>query len=489
MLVAEVIQQGAPERVALYGDTPVTYRELGIQVAKFREVMAAKGVGRGDRVGLLATNSPTFIYTYFATQELGAVTVPLNSMLTDTEADYIVRDAGVRLLVAMKPVEVSCEVLLMEELARQAAQVEATPAPSLDGVKDTDVCTLIYTSGTTGRPKGAMLSHRNLVSNVRQFNQALPHHASDNVLCALPMYHCFGWTTCVMNPLLVGAGITPVASPLPSEITKAIATHGVTVVFLVPPLYHLLSRAGDVNAMATVRLFVSGGASLPEPVARGFEERFGHAILEGYGLSEASPVVAVNLEEKNKLFSIGPALPTVDVRIDGTDDADYRPGTIGELLVRGDNVMSGYWNLPEASAEALKDGWLHTGDLAYMDEDRYIYIVDRSKDMVIVNGENVYPREVEDAMYQFPGISEVAVVGHKDGLRGQYVCAYVVMKDGETFDKQRMRRFLSERLAGFKLPRKYVVLDALPKNSTGKILKRVLQESETFSEGSEPDTK
>ncbi len=482
MLVAEVIKQGAPERIALYGATPVTYRELGIQVGRYREVLAGKGITRGDRVGLLATNSPAFMYTYFAAQQLGAVTVPLNSMLTDAEADYIVRDAGVRLLVSMKPVDVATDVLLLGELAELAQAVgEPGPAPDLTEVAETAVCTLIYTSGTTGRPKGAMLSHRNLVSNVRQFNQALPHRAEDNVLCALPMYHCFGWTTCVMNPLLVGAGITPVASPLPSEITKAIATYGVTVVFLVPPLYHLLLRSGEVEALDSVRLFVSGGASLPEPVAKGFAEGFGRPILEGYGLSEASPVVAVNLESKNKIFSIGPALPTVDVRIDGTDPAHYTAGTIGELLVRGDNVMSGYWNLPEASAEALKDGWLHTGDLAYMDEDRYIYIVDRSKDMIIVNGENVYPREVEDAMYRYPGVSEVAVVGHKDGLRGQYVCAYVVMKDGETFDKQQMRRFLSEQLAGFKLPRKYVVLDALPKNSTGKILKRVLQESETFA--------
>lgn len=489
MLIAEVIKQGAPERIALYGETPVTYRALGEAVARYREVLAQKGVTRGDRVGLLATNSPAFIYAYFAAQELGAVTVPLNTMLTDTEADYIIRDAGVRLLVSMKAMDVSTEVLLLSDLETQAAAAVPSAAPSLADVKDTDVCTLIYTSGTTGRPKGAMLSHRNLVSNVRQFNEALPHSAEDNVLCALPMYHCFGWTTCVMNPLLRGAGITPVASPLPSEITKAIQTHGVTVVFLVPPLYHLLMRSGDVEAMQTVRLYVSGGASLPEPVAKGFAERFGRAILEGYGLSEASPVVAVNLESKNKLFSIGPALPTVDVRIDGTDPEAYVPGTIGELLVRGANVMSGYWNLPDASAEALKDGWLHTGDLAYVDEDDYIYIVDRSKDLIIVNGENVYPREVEDVMYQFPGVSEVAVVGHKDGLRGQYVCAYLVMKEGETFDKQAMRHFLSQRLAGFKLPRKYVLLDALPKNSTGKILKRVLQESETFVAGDDAENK
>lgn len=485
MFLEEILNLWDRNKIAIHGERNITYGELADQVAKYRSVLAAAGVQKGDRVGLYAANTPDFIYVYFATVSLGAIIVPINFQLTDREVDFIVRDSGMKLVAAMRPLKIDCHCVLLQDLAAAAATADPAAAKIPAGRSEHDVCTLIYTSGTTGNPKGAMLTHYNLSFNVRQFNQVLPHYETDNVLCVLPMYHCFGWTTCVMNPLLRGGSITPLVSVLPSEIMAAIARYKVTIAFLVPPLYHLLARAGKPELMKTVRRYISGGASLPEPVATAFEEKFGKPILEGYGLSEASPVVAVNPEEKHKMYSIGPGVPDLEVMIDGYDPAHYEPGKIGELLVRGGNVMKGYWNLPEATAEALRGGWLHTGDMAYMDEDRYIYIVDRSKDMVIVNGENVYPREVEDAMYRFPGISEVAVVGHSDGLRGQYVCAYLVMKEGEKFDKQAMRQHLSELLAPFKMPREYVVLDALPKNSTGKILKRVLQESDTFTQDGE----
>lgn len=482
MFLEEYLAQTAPERIAIQGPAPVRYGALTEEIARFRTVLAELGVGKGDRVGLYSPNCAEFIYTYFATVSLGAIIVPINCMLTKDEVGYIVEDAGISVLVSSTEFTTSAQDLLLTDLTKRAAAVtECIPAET-ERTAD-DVCTLIYTSGTTGRPKGAMLTQRNLVANVEQFNRVLPHEPEDNVLCVLPMYHCFGWTTCVMNPLLRGASLTPVATFLPGEILQAIAQYRTTVVFLVPPLYHLLVRLAKPESLTSVRRFVSGGASLPEPVARKFEEIYGLPILEGYGLSEASPVVAVNPEAKHKYFSIGPSLPGVDVRIDAEEP--YVAGTIGELLVRGDNVMKGYWKLPEASAEALRDGWLHTGDLAYCDEDGYIYIVDRSKDMIIVNGENVYPREVEDAIYRFPGVSEVAVVGHPGGLRGQFVCAYIVMHEGQQLVVQDLRRFLAKQLAGFKLPRKYVVLDALPKNSTGKILKRVLQESETFRDEEE----
>lgn len=480
MLLEEAISGHSAERIALHGDMPVTYGQLHEWIARYRTALGALGVEKGDRVGLYAPNVPEFIYTYFAAVSLGAIIVPINCLLTEREVDYIAQDAGLRLIVSAKSMAVACPCALLADLHQQAQEV-AQQVPSTAERSEDDVCTLIYTSGTTGNPKGAMLTHRNLLANVASFNKVLSHEETDNVLCVLPMYHCFGWTTCVLNPLVRGASITPVASVLPSEILQAVARHQVTVAFLVPPLYHLLIRAAKPEAMQSVRRYVSGGASLPEPVAKAFEEVYGKPILEGYGLSEASPVVAVNPENgKHKFYSIGPALPDVEVRIDGYPSEDYEPGKIGELLVRGENVMKGYWNLPEATANTIRDGWLHTGDLAYLDEDRYIYIVDRSKDMIIVNGENVYPREVEDVIYRFPGIAEVAVVGHDDGLRGQSVCAYLVMKEDASFDKQALRSYLAEHLAGFKIPRKYIVLDALPKNSTGKILKRILREGDAF---------
>lgn len=298
----------------------------------------------------------------------------------------------------------------------------------------------------------------------------------DKILCVLPMFHCYGLTTVIHAGLMHGSTIVILRSKNPSEIINAIVEHSVTMAIMVPPMYNLLARRGEPSVMQTVHDFISGGAPIPQPVAQAFYDRFHHPVREGYGLTEASPVVSVLPSDRLKYLTVGPAIPGVEVKIATDREGPYQPGTVGELLVRGDNVMKGYWHREEETKKVLEpDGWLHTGDLAYMDEDRFIYIVDRLKDLIIVNGENIYPGEVEDCIYEVEGVSECAVIGHPDPLRGQVVWAYVVMKEGYDFDENRIRKYLSRNLASYKIPRRFIPMDALPKNASGKILKRALR--------------
>ena len=241
----------------------------------------------------------------------------------------------------------------------------------------------------------------------------------------------------------------------------------------VPAIFNILARSGDPELLKTVRTYVSGGATLPETVAQRFYERFGVKLQEGYGLSEASPVVTVNPPEKIKIGSIGTPLPGIEVKIEATD-GEYSGHGVGELLVKGPNVMRGYYHLPEATAQTLRDGWLHTGDIGYSDEEGYLFIVDRLKDMIITSGENVYPREIEELIYGYEGVLEAAVIGVDDKLRGQSVKAFIVVEAEKTVDVKALKQYLTRNLALYKVPREIVVLDALPKNQTGKIMKRML---------------
>ncbi len=293
------------------------------------------------------------------------------------------------------------------------------------------------------------------------------------------MYHCFAWTCAVLNPLLCGASITVLDGFTPKETIAAIKEYGVTVMYGVPPMYNFLSRAGEPGDLAGVRIFVSGGAPLPEKVARQFEEKHGVPIIEGYGLSEASPVVTLNPPARTKYYSIGKPLPGLEVKVVGPKGETLAPGAVGEIVVKGPSVMQGYYNLPLETSLALRDGWLHTGDLAYRDTEGYFFIVDRLKDLIIANGENIYPREIEELLYAYPGVTEAAVIGVPDELRGQAVRAYLVLAEGHVLDKKAIREYLAANLAAYKLPRDYIVLDALPKNQTGKILKRVLRDQVT----------
>lgn len=486
MLVHQLIHQGKSDRAAFCGKENVSYRQLQEKVAAYRSSFAQAGIRPGDNVGLFSRNSVEFVFSYMAIAGLGAVVVPLNFQLTVREIAYIVKDARMKHLVTAERLPLEGELaaagyqqavcqLVIGAIKNMPARGEEVP-PVAAGFDDNNPCVIIYTSGTTGNPKGAVLSHRNLVVDADAFGRVLPVAASDNVLCVLPMYHCFAWTCAVLNPLLRGASITVLEAFAPKETIAAIKQHGVTVVYGVPPMYNFLARMGDAQDLAGVRFIVSGGASLPETVARQFRDKYGKDIIEGYGLSEASPVVTINPPAKTKYYSIGKALPGLEVKVVGPKGEDLPPGKVGEIVVKGPTVMAGYFGLPLESSLALRDGWLHTGDLAYRDTENYFFIVDRLKDMIITNGENIYPREIEELLYAFPGVTEAAVVGVDDPLRGQAARAYLVLAEGAALDKKALKEYLQTKLAQYKIPRDFIVVDSLPKNQTGKILKRVLRE-------------
>lgn len=477
MFVHELANTAPASHMAIVGDATVTYGELRELIRLYRNTLYEMGVRKGTKVGLYSANRAEFLYAYLAIVSLGAIFIPINNSLVDREVDYILKDSGTFLLITDTKLNVSCPTVDIHDLDFKASEDKAKEAPPFPSdITEDDLCALVYTSGTTGSPKGAMLTHRNLIDNVACFTKMVIIKPEDKVLCVLPMFHCYGLTTSINSVLYHQGTIVIIRTKSPTEIMNAIVEHAVTIAFMVPPMYNLLARHGDPSMVSTVHDFISGGAPIPQPIAQAFYDRFHHPVREGYGLTEASPVVSVLPQDQLKYLSVGPAIPGVEAKILTDYEGPYKPGTVGELMVRGGNVMKGYWKKPEETAKVLEpDGWLHTGDLAYMDEDDFIYIVDRLKDLIIVNGENIYPGEVEGCIYEVEGVGECAVVGHPDALRGQVVWAYVVMKPGYAYDEAKIRRYLTKNLAGYKIPRRFIPMDALPKNASGKILKRALR--------------
>lgn len=477
MFLHEIYRHENKNHIAFCGKANATYGELENMVDLYRNELYALGVKCGDKVGLYAQNCGEFVYAYMAVVSLGAVIVPINNSLVGREVDFILGDAQAKFIISDTDLSLSHKIVKLDWLDSEAKSKKSPSAPPFPShLTEEDVCTFVYTSGTTGSPKGAMLTHKNLIRNAQQTNMVVTHYPKDNTLCVLPMFHCYGWTLSIINPLLQGCTITVLNTKNPAEILRSIEKYKVTTAFMVPPIYNLMARKSNPDPVKTVRLFVSGGACLPQPVAQAFLEAYGHPVIEGYGLTEASPVVSVLPPDQPKYLTCGKAIPGVEAKIHTDDDKPYEEGVVGELWVRGDNVMKGYWKREEdTKATITSDGWLRTGDMAYMDKEKYIYIVDRIKDMIIVNGENVYPREVEERIYEIKEIGECAVVGHPDAKRGETIWAYIVMKEGHEFDEKGMKEYLRKNLAPFKVPHHFVVLDALPKNPTGKILKRVLR--------------
>ncbi|ADG83530.1 long-chain-fatty-acid--CoA ligase [Thermincola potens] len=502
MTLGEMITAGAKE----FADRPALkfkgrtwpYKELDEQANKVANGLKRLGIGKGDRVGLLMLNSSYFVISYFAIVKLGAIVVPVNVMFKAEELIYQLNDAGVSALITAplfmplvtqaEPQIASLKYIVVQDLEQDYSAVGTVSmqsmlkneSGSLDldyAVSSDDVAVLLYTSGTTGNPKGAMITHHNMLANAAATKEATASGYPDSTVCVLPMFHSFAWTACVLLPLTYGGLVIILESFSPQTSLRTIVEEKATIFAGVPTMYSVLLQVPNVNPadFAHLRLAYSGGAACPVELSRKFKEKFGIQIFEGYGLSECSPVCTTNpYYGEWKPGSIGVPIPGVEVKIIDEKGNEVPRNTPGELCFKGPNVMKGYWNRPEATAEALKDGWMHSGDIGYMDEEGYIFIMDRKKDLVIVGGLNVYPREIEEVIYTHPKVAEAAVVGVANDLRGEIVKAFVVLKEGETATERELIKYCQERLANYKLPKVVEFRDALPKNSTGKILKREL---------------
>ncbi len=470
----------------------VTYGQLDQIVIHYAKTMQKLGIQQGEKVVLSCPNSPEFIYSYFGVVKNGAIIVPINLLLTMEEIAYIVKNSEAKHMI-IHPL-----ILQKSKLTKEAIHnalditvfvlgedfdedIEKTQGMELKEFKDESaVSTFLYTSGTTGKQKAAMLTHRNLVVNSEQCRQGLLSRKDDIYMCVLPMFHVFAFTACVLMPLWSGSTIVIIESFSPKEVVESLLKDEITVFMGVPAMYIVLLEAGKRNiTFPKLRLAVSGGAALPVEIFIQAKEILRLPIVEGYGLTEAAPAVAFNpLNGVQKAGSIGIPLIDVECKIVDENDNELNSGEVGELIVKSESVMKGYYGQQEETNKTLKNGWLHTGDMAKKDEDGYIYIVDRKKDMVIVGGMNVYPREVEEILYQYSKVKEAAVIGINDKLRGEYVKAFVVLKDGEACTGRELNQYLKERLALYKIPRDIEFIDSLPKNSSGKILKRELKDKE-----------
>lgn len=502
-----------PSKTALiFGQKKTSYAHLDLLSDRIAQGLREAGVRKADKVAVLLDNSPHFVIAYFAIVKVGAIAVPVNHMFKTEEVEYILKDsqasviitsfAYLEMVLAIKKRLPTLEKIFSTSREHENipsiyawAHEAAQPLRPAD-IAQYDPAVILYTSGTTGHPKGAVLSHGNLVANVASSSKAIRATKKDRAICILPLFHSFAATVCMLLPLAVGGASVVMKSARPFKRTiRAIRKNKVTVFVGIPSLYSILNEiklpkildSFIMRFMLPIRVCISGAAALPVPVWEKFQKRFRLPLLEGYGLTEAAPVVSLNpYKGIRKGGSIGLPIDKVDVRIVNDNGSIVGEGDVGEIIVKGPNVMQGYYNNAEATNETMKDGWLYTGDLGKKDKDGYVYIVGRKKDMVNVRGLNVYPREIEDILDQHPAVKESAVIGIADYHKGEVPKGFVVLKEGAQASARELTAYLRQHLANYKVPRLIEFRKSLPRNTTGKILKRVLIEEEHKKSSSMP---
>ncbi len=466
-------------------DAVLTYRELEESARRVTTLLSDRGVGPGDRVGLVLPNVPAFPMLFYGALMAGAVVVPMNPLLKGREVKYYLEDSGASIVFAWQDmaeeagkgaeaVGIECVAVGPADFADMLTQHEpATDVVDRDG---DDTVVLLYTSGTTGEPKGAELTHGNMISNAAVSAETLIELTPEDVVMGcLPLFHCFGLTCGLNASVLTGACLTLVPRFDPAKALEVVGRDTVTVFEGVPTMYAAMLQVKDADAfdVSSLRTCISGGSAMPVEVMKNFEKTFDCVVLEGYGLSETSPVASFNQPgRERKPGSIGLPVRGVEMKLVDDEGKDADEGEVGEIAIRGENVMKGYWQRQEETGKAIPDGWFLSGDMAKRDGDGYYFIVDRKKDLIIRGGYNVYPREVEEALYEHDAVAEVAVVGIPHDELGEEVGAAVALKEDSPASEAELRDFAKERLAAYKYPRVVWVVDELPKGPTGKILRR-----------------
>jgi long-chain acyl-CoA synthetase len=482
-----------PDRPAYkLDDMVVPWAAVDEASARLAALLKSKGIEPGDRVGIMLPNVPYFPIAYYAILRAGGTAVPMNVLLKGREVKFYLENPEAKLLLAWHGFaeeaqkgasEAGAELISVApgEFEKQLAEHE--PDRDLVDRDDGDVAVILYTSGTTGEPKGAELTHSNLLRNAVVSRDTLfDIGENDVVLGALPLFHTFGQTVCMNCSTLGGACLTFIPRFEPGKALEIIERDKVTIFAGVPTMYNAMLNhpSRETVDVSCLRLCVSGGAAMPGETMRGFEKAFGCKILEGYGLSETSPVASFNHPDlERKIGSIGTPIEGVEMKVVDEDDNDVEQGEIGEIVIRGHNIMKGYFKREEATAEAMKGGWFHTGDIAKIDEDGYFFIVDRKKDMIIRGGYNVYPREIEEVLFQHPAVLECAVIGVPHDSLGEEVGAAVVLKPDGDVSVDDLQAFVKQEVAAYKYPRQIWFADELPKTATGKILKRDIEVPQT----------
>jgi len=566
MTLGEMLERSGekyPDKIAIvYKDQRVTYKQLNSDANKLGRVLHALGVKSNDKVGVLMPNCPEFVVGVFAALKAGAVFVPLNGLLTGRELTYVINNSDSKVLIAAPPYD-GVLAMLKPQLPKvehiltiddETEEEDLTPFRSMMAAYDdsnlkptvnlTDPAAIYYSSGTTGLPKGAMLSHVNILSSTVAIGKAVDASRKDVPLCCLPMFHTLAMTACVMVPIFAGMTNVLLETFLPQPVLKGFSDWKVTIFVGVPTMFAVLANMPNLSRynVSNLRLGYVGGAPLTKAIAEKFESKFPAPLYEGYGLSECAPLVSVNPLGNRKIGSIGKAADRVTWKIADKNGKELPRNSVGEIIVSGPNVMIGYYNNEEATKECIKGDdanvitteslanyqkhklptdvlealtifknkkfsnenaflatlekkigkealekhreliltysrqrWFSTGDLGYMDEDGFVFIADRKKDMIIVGGENVYPKEVENVLTQHPGIEDAGVIGIEDSIRGEVPKAYIVPKMGAAVDEKDVLEFCRQHLAAYKVPRSIEVIDEIPKNITGKILKRTLR--------------
>ena len=479
-----------------FKDDEVSFSKLDQIANRIANGLIGLGVEKGDKVCLYMTNCAEYIYCFFGVSKAGAVATPINAMLKGEEITYIINNSDAKVFITQSKFEEVVNKILPECPKIENVIIADADKTSEDklplgrllecdascpqvSVEPEDVAGIIYTSGTTGRPKGVELTHKNYVVDSEQIVEAAKMSGNDRFLCILPLFHVNAQVVTTLAPMCAGAAMILLEGFSPKTFLPALARYKATAFSGVPTVYAILNTLPDAEQydLSALRFCICGAAPMPVEVFNTFEKKYKTFILEGYGLSEGTCASSINpLDGKRKIGSIGLPLKGQEMKIFSDKGEELPPGDMGEIVVRGENVMKGYYNNPKATADTLRDGWLYTGDLGYVDEEGYFYIVGRKKEMIIRGGENIYPKEAEEVLYRHPAIMEAAVIGIPDKMWGEEVMAFIVLNEGFEMTADEVIAYCKEHLADFKCPRKVAFVEGFPKTATGKIQKNKLVE-------------